>query len=122
MITTELVQAFLLSLQTVVLIVCARKAAAARRDAASAHAHAGSATHAAVIATREARVANEAVDEMKDMGAAPDVLPFPGVNPTGRAPWPGEREMAARAGIRLADLGDDQQVEENVAVYHHGAD
>lgn len=56
-------------------------------------------------------------------GAPPDVLPFPGVNPTGRAPWPGEREMAARAGIRLADLSDDQQqTAENVAVYHHGAD
>ena len=102
MTTTELMQAGLLSLQTVVLIVCVRKAAAARRDALA---------------------AREAVEEMKDMGGAPpDVLPFPGVNPTGCAPWPGEREMAARAGVRLADLDDDQQGAENVAVYHHGAD
>ena len=102
MTTTEIMQAFLLFLQTVVLIVCVRKAAAARRDALA---------------------AREAVEEMKDMGAPPpDVLPFPGVNPTGCAPWPGEREMATRAGIRLADLDDDQQTAENVAVYHHGAD
>lgn len=116
MYATEITQAFLLSLQTVALIVCVRKAAAARRDAASALVRAGRAIDAAVIAKRYADAAHAHAD------GAPDVLPFPGVNPTGCAPWPGEREMAARAGIRLADLGDDQQTAEDVAVYHHGAD